>query len=135
MPAIRTKFGSRLDHIYRESLESYSACKAKGQDRNAAEFLKIAGETVAKAAKVYGLETAAVGGQTGFKVTIEANGLPPAAIERITRLQSESSASAVSQLTETLPSLGDGRSSGQDDSLAARTLEAHPVARKRTSRE
>jgi hypothetical protein len=71
--ASRTKLASRFDKLYREAIESYETCKARGDRKNSSEFLRTAVAVVSQAGKVLGIESlpSAVGQQPNVRVIFE----------------------------------------------------------------
>jgi vacuolar-type H+-ATPase subunit E/Vma4 len=54
--AARTKLVGRFDKLYREALESYEACKSRGDLKNAAAYLGVANQIVRNEAAVRGID-------------------------------------------------------------------------------
>jgi len=123
----RNRLSARLDFLYREALSSYLEAKNCNRLREASDFLRTAADSVAKQAKICGIEglSATVGANNPkVRITFESfEEAPPAAIGAIARLQAAPGPSSVPRLAGAVQNSSLRRAVGErlcdDDGVAS----------------
>jgi hypothetical protein len=116
----RIKLAGRLDALYREAISGYRIALEKKDMKAANGFLATAVAAIGTHGKICGVESLPVVEGASVRFTLEATGVPPAVLERLTRIHGQSGPKQVLGVEREIPSLSDGREMREDDSAVVR---------------
>ena len=120
--AARTKCVGRFDKLYRESISLLEASLAKKDYKSANAAITNANAIVANEAKIRGVESLPAQGNAALRFTLEATGIPPAVLERLTRLSAKPGSGTVLALEGEVSRAGDSGEVREDDEPSVRAL-------------